>query len=160
MTEVTAASLSTPGRVRSQNEDAHAVVSPEDPIVLARKGHLLAVADGLGGLDAGEVASATAIQAVVESYYSQTSPARIEPALHHAVQMANLKVHESARSAPNRRSMQTTLTCLALAARSAYVAHVGDTRVYLWRAGKLSQLTDDHSEAAELVRMRLAKPES
>ncbi len=160
MIEVSAAGLSTPGRVRDHNEDSHAVVSPEDPVLIGRKGHLLAVADGLGGLDAGEVASATAIRAVVETYYAPTSPSRVEPALQHAVQVANMKVHESARSVAGRRSMQTTLTCLALAGASAYVAHVGDTRVYLRREETLTQLTMDHSEAAELVRMRLAKPES
>jgi protein phosphatase len=160
MIEVRAAGLSTPGRVREHNEDSHAVVSPEDPILLGRKGHLLAIADGLGGQDAGEVASDTAIRAVVESYYAPTSPGRIEPALQHAVQVANLKVHEAARNNPSRRSMQTTLTCLVLAGQSAYVAHVGDTRVYLRRGESLTLLTNDHSEAAELVRMRLAKPES
>jgi protein phosphatase len=56
--------------------------------------------------------------------------------------------------------MQTTLTCLVLAGRSAYIAHVGDTRVYHRRRDAISLLTNDHSEAAELVRMRLAKPES
>jgi protein phosphatase len=160
MLEVIAAGLSTPGRVREHNEDSHAVVSPEEPGLLQRKGHLLAIADGLGGLNAGEVASATAIRAVVDSYYAPTSPGRIEPALQHAVQMANLKVHEAARTNPAHRAMQTTLTCLVLAGQFAYVAHVGDTRVYLVRSNDLTLLTNDHSEAAELVRLRLAKPES
>jgi protein phosphatase len=160
MIEVIAASLSTAGRVREHNEDAHAVVSPEDPLLLERKGHLVAIADGLGGMDAGEIASATAIRAVVDTYYAATSPSRIEPALNHAVQVANLKVHESARANPSYRGMQTTLTCLSLCGRSAYIAHVGDTRVYLRRGSATSILTSDHSEAAELIRMRLAKPES
>jgi protein phosphatase len=136
------------------------VVSPEDPTLIERKGHLLAIADGLGGLNSGEVASATAIRAVVESYYAPTSPSRIEPALNHAVQVANLKVHEGARGNSGQRGMQTTLTCLVLAGRSAYIAHVGDTRVYHRRGTTFNQLTNDHSEAAELVRMRLARPES
>jgi protein phosphatase len=160
MIQVIAAGLSTPGRVREHNEDAHAVISPEDPMLIERKGHLLAIADGLGGLEAGEVASATAIRSVVDTYYAATSPSRIEPALNHAVQVANLKVHENARANPRHRGMQTTLTCLALSGRSAYIAHVGDTRVYLRRGRAISQLTNDHSEAAELVRMRLARPES
>jgi protein phosphatase len=126
MIEVVAAGVSTPGRVREHNEDCHAVVSPEDPTLIERKGHLLAIADGLGGLNSGEVASATAIRSIVESYYAPTSPSRVEPALNHAVQVANLKVHDGARGNPGQRGMQTTLTCLVLAGRSAYIAHVAD----------------------------------
>lgn len=160
MIEVLAASLSTSGRSREINEDSLTVVCPEEPAIRERKGHLIAVADGLGGHEAGQIASATAIQALVDAYYAPTSPSRVEPALQHAVQVANLKVHEVARADPAYRGMQTTLSALVLAGGFAYVAHVGDSRVYLKRPGKLSVLTNDHSEAAELVRMRLASAES
>jgi PPM family protein phosphatase len=55
--------------------------------------------------------------------------------------------------------METTLSAIVLAGTQAYVAHIGDTRVYHWRDGHLAQLTSDHSEAAELVRMRILKPD-
>ncbi len=55
--------------------------------------------------------------------------------------------------------METTLTAVALAADHAYVAHVGDSRVYHWRGGRLAQLTADHSEAAELVRLKVLSPD-
>jgi serine/threonine protein phosphatase PrpC len=136
------------------------VVQPEDPAVGERKGHLIVVADGLGGHAAGQVASATAVRALADAYYSASSPSRVEPALHHAVRVANLRVHDASQRNPDYRSMQTTLTCLVLAGSSAYVAHVGDSRAYHWREGTLTQLTEDHSEAAELVRLRLASPAS
>ena len=160
MIEVLVAGLSTSGRSRELNEDSLIVVSPEEPAVRERKGHLIAIADGLGGHEAGQIASATAIQALAEAYYAPTSASRVEPALQHAVQVANLKVHEVARGNPEYRGMQTTLSVLVLAGGFGYVAHVGDSRVYLKRAGKLSVLTSDHSEAAELIRMRLASAES
>ena len=160
MIAIAAAGRSVSGRVREENEDSLASVSPEDTTVLERKGHLLAIADGLGGHEAGQVASATALAGLVTAYYAPTGPARVEPALQHAVQAANLKVHHAAQGDPRYRSMQTTLSCLALAGASAYLAHVGDSRIYLLRGDTLTQLTNDHSEAAELIRLRLAKPES
>lgn len=160
MIAIAAAGRSVSGRVRENNEDSLASVSPEDTTILERKGHLLAIADGLGGHEAGQVASATAIAGLVGAYYAPTSPARVEPALQHSVQAANLKVHSAAQRDPSYRSMQTTLSCLALVGVSAYVAHVGDSRIYLLRGDTLTQLTNDHSEAAELIRLRLARPES
>jgi len=79
--------------------------------------------------------------------------------LRQAVQAANLRIHELTHRNPEYRSMETTLSALAIAGAQAYIAHIGDTRIYHWRAGRLSQLTSDHSEAAELVRMRVLKPE-
>ena len=159
MIGIEAAGRSHSGRVRPENEDHHALVTPSDPALRERKGHLLVVADGLGGHEAGQVASATAVHGLVDAYYASTSPSRVEPALQHAVQVANLRVHAVARQNSSYRSMQTTLSSLVLAGASAYIAHVGDSRIYLIRAGTLTQLTNDHSEAAELVRLRLVKQE-
>lgn len=159
MIEVIAAGRSVSGRLRTENEDNYRLVLPSDLSLTDKKGHLIAIADGLGGHEAGQVASATALEGLVEAYYASTSPSRVEPALQRAVQAANLRVHDQARRNPEYRGMQTTLSCVALAGASAFLAHVGDSRVYLLREGALSQLTDDHSEAAELVRLRLARPE-
>lgn len=160
MIVILAAGRSEVGRTREVNEDAFTRVTPEDPLVGERKGHLLAVADGLGGHAAGEVASATALQGLVEAYFASTSPSRVEPALQRAIQAANLRVHERSRQDARYRAMQSTLSCLVLTGASGYVGHVGDSRIYQLRDGRLTQLTSDHSEAAELVRMRLAKAES
>ena len=160
MIEVAAAGLSTSGQVRDENEDAHVIVCPEDPVVRERRGYLTAIADGLGGQNAGQVASATALRALVDAYYAPTAASRVEPALQHATQVANLRVHDASRANADFRGMQTTLSALVLAGTAAYVAHVGDSRVYHWRRGVLTAVTTDHSEAAELVRLRLVSPQA
>ena len=159
MLEVEGAGLSDPGPYRETNEDAIGSFVPEDPMLLERKGVLYAIADGLGGHQAGEVASSTAVATVIEEYYAPSSHSRIEPALRNALQAANLRVHDLALRHAEYRSMGTTFTAIALAGAQAYIAHVGDTRVYHWREGRFTQLTSDHSEVAELVRMRVVKPE-
>jgi protein phosphatase len=159
MTEIEAAGHTDPGPNRPTNEDSTGSHSPDDPIILERKGFVCAVADGVGGHQAGEVASSVAVSTVIEEYYSPTSHSRIEPALHHAFQAANLRIHALAQRNPEYRTMETTLTALVIWGACAYVAHVGDSRVYHWRDGRLVQLTTDHSEAAELARMRVVRPE-
>ena len=156
---VKAAAQTHRGRVRANNEDAVGSVQPTDPTARERKGLLFAIADGMGGMNAGEVASATAISTLLDEYYAPSNSSRIEPALRHAMQLANLRVHDLGQKNLDQRGMGTTLSALALAGATAYIAHVGDSRVYRLRDGRLSQLTQDHSEVADLVRMRIVKPE-
>ncbi len=156
--QLIAAAQTNKGRVRANNEDAVGSVQPTDPAARERKGCLFAVADGLGGLNAGEVASATAIQTLLDEYYAPSNAARVEPALRRAMQQANLRVHDMGQRNVEQRGMATTLTALALAGATAYIAHVGDSRLYRLRGDKLTQLTQDHSEVAELVRMKIVPP--
>lgn len=144
---------------RETNEDSIGCFAPSEPLALERKGYLYVVADGLGGHNAGEVASSAAVATLREEYYSPSNHTRIEPALRQALQAANLKIHELTHRHAEYRSMETTLSAIAIAGSTAYIAHIGDSRIYHWRAGKLVQLTSDHSEAAELVRLRILKPE-
>jgi protein phosphatase len=157
--ELEASGLTDRGPHRDVNEDSIGCFSPLDALALQRKGYLYVVADGLGGHSAGEVASSCAVARLGEEYYSPSNHTRIEPALRQAVQAANLRIHELTHRHPEYRSMETTLSAIAIAGAQAYVAHIGDTRIYHWREGRLTQLTSDHSEAAELVRMRILKPE-
>ncbi|MBV9578310.1 MAG: serine/threonine-protein phosphatase [Chloroflexi bacterium] len=157
--ELEASGHTDAGPHRETNEDSIGCFSPADTLALQRKGYLYVVADGLGGHNAGEVASASAVARMGEEYYSPSNHTRIEPALRQAVQAANLRIHELTHHHPEYRTMETTLSAVAIAGAQAYIAHIGDTRIYHWRAGGLSQLTSDHSEAAELVRMRILKPE-
>lgn len=150
---------SHPGAQRSENEDSTGAHVPEDAALLERKGALFALADGLGGHLAGEVASSLAVSALVAEYYSPSNHARIEPALRQAVQTANLRVFDAAQRRAEHRGMATTLTAVALAGRHAFLAHVGDSRAYHLQDGRLRQLTTDHSEVAELVRMRVLSAE-
>jgi protein phosphatase len=157
--ELESSGLTDAGPHRETNEDSIGCFAPSDSLALQRKGYLYVVADGLGGHAAGEVASSSAVARMGEEYYSPSNHTRIEPALRQAVQAANLRIHELTHHHPEYRSMETTLSAVAIAGAQAYVAHVGDTRIYHWRAGGLTQITTDHSEAAELVRMRILKPE-
>jgi len=159
MLELEAGGLTHAGPHRETNEDSIGCFAPGDQLARERKGYLYVVADGLGGHSAGEVASSSAVATLGEEYYSPSNHTRIEPALRQAVQAANLRIHELTHRHPEYRSMETTLSALVVAGAQAYIAHIGDTRVYHWREGRLSQLTSDHSEAAELVRLRILKPE-
>jgi protein phosphatase len=159
MLELESSGLTDAGPRRETNEDSIGSFAPADQLALQRKGYLYVVADGLGGHNAGEVASSSAVARMGEEYYSPSNHTRIEPALRQAVQAANLRIHELTHRHPEYRSMETTLSAIAMAGAQAYIAHVGDTRIYHWREGRLTQLTSDHSEAAELVRMRILKPE-
>ncbi len=153
------AAISHPGVVRPNNEDALGYLIPERPEVLTARGALFSVADGVGGLAAGEVASQTAVTVMADEYFSPRAPFGIEAALRLAAEAANRRVYVLAQAtSPELSGMQTTLSALVIAGRQAYIAHAGDTRVYRLRRGTMTQLTADHSEAAELLRLRLITP--
>lgn len=116
---------------------------------------LFAVADGIGGYEGGEVASAMAIAITLDAYC--TSPREWGPAkrLNRAVQRANIEIHNKALTIPELRRMGTTLTAVVIDNGTLHAAHVGDCRLYLVRRGKISQLTKDHTVVQERVRMGL-----
>lgn len=149
--------FSEQGPVRETNEDFIAHQCPEEPAVRLSKGHLFAIADGVGGTQAGEVASREATQQLISSYYG--SPKRWGRAMEEAFQRANLHVYDLGLSNPEYRKMQTTLSAIVLVEDRAMIGHVGDTRIYLVRGGTIQQLTRDHSEVNELVRMQIITPE-
>jgi PPM family protein phosphatase len=134
------------GRQRSANEDS-LVVSPP----------LFAVADGMGGAKAGEVASAVAVEAV-EGARESSEPA--EAQLASIVREANRRIYDLAVADESRRGMGTTLTLAKLHGDEVSLAHVGDSRAYRLRAGELEQLTRDHSLVAELERSGQITPEA
>lgn len=125
------------GLIRSDNEDAFLVAPP-----------LFAVADGLGGHQAGEIASSIAIDTLLENA-PRTADAK---ALGRAIRRANGAVIEAAETGRGRTGMGTTLTAAMLEGTRISVAHVGDSRAYLLRLGRLEQITQDHSMVADLVR--------
>ncbi|HEU5315623.1 MAG TPA: protein phosphatase 2C domain-containing protein [Chloroflexota bacterium] len=157
---IVAAATTHPGLLRDNNEDSLLLRAPDDAALLLSRGTLFAVADGVGGQNAGEIASRVAVDVLAQEYYSPRAPHQIETALRQALQAANLSVYNQAHGPDAAlRMMQTTLAVVVLAGRQAYVGHAGDTRVYLARSGAVSQLTSDHSEAAELLKLRLITPE-
>lgn len=124
------------GQVREANEDGY---------VVDRRLHLFAVADGMGGHRAGEVASATALEALRAAVASGTG-------IGDAITSANSAVHGKASDDAELQGMGTTLTAIVPDGNGVLVGHVGDSRAYLLRDGELRQLTTDHSLVEELVR--------
>jgi protein phosphatase len=139
------------GRVRENNEDKFEYLEPEEPSVLARKGRVFAVADGMGGHSSGQIAAEIALNGFIRYYYADIS-ADVAEALRRAVQNANNQVIEVARTVPGRAGMGATLTAAVLRERELYIAQVGDSRCYLLRNQQLRQITEDHSWVAEQVR--------
>jgi len=151
------------GKKRPNNEDAF----------LADDGlGLYAVADGIGGHEGGEVASRMTLATLSEVLHNEFAsdrgaPAsRISPdtdqylsALRNAVTLANTIILQASAQNPGLASMGTTVTVVFLRSRTAILAHVGDSRAYLFRDGTLKQLTEDHSFVAEQIRAGLISPE-
>lgn len=147
---VAVGAASSMGRVREINEDAYAFFTPDEEHVVASRGALFAVADGMGGHAAGQIASETALDALIESYYQRMDSSPQE-ALRDAVERANRAVYSESQARPNLTGMGTTLTAAAFVEGRLAYAHVGDSRGYMLRRGELSQFTTDHSWVAEQV---------
>lgn len=137
------AERSDTGRVRDHNEDRSYVAA-----------HVVAVADGMGGALAGEVAAQMAVEAI-EGISKPADPLSIKA----AIENANRAIRRMAAQDPSKSGMGTTITAATLAGRRLDVVHVGDSRAYLWRGDALKQLTHDHSVVAELVRQGSLSPE-
>jgi PPM family protein phosphatase len=127
------------GKVRQANEDAFLAEAP-----------LFAVADGMGGHLAGDVASATAVDVITQQSASAslTDPQTLSALL----RAANRAIWEKASSDPSLKGMGTTCTLVMIEDGHAQVAHVGDSRAYLLRDGELTQLTDDHTLVSRMVK--------
>src|SRR5262245_18586033 len=134
------------GRQRSANEDAFVVAPP-----------FFAVADGMGGAKAGEVASQLAADAFSGEGESGEAP---EEQLSRILREANRRIYELAATDESRRGMGTTLTAAKVHDSEVSLGHVGDSRAYLMRDDKLEQLTRDHSLVAELERSGQLSPEA
>lgn len=140
----------------------------EDNFLVDKKLSLFVVADGMGGHAAGEVASAIAVRTVheeirreadlINDYLSgATGAAKVTQRdlmtlLEHAVQRACNKINEEAQADPQKRGMGTTLDALLVIGHQGFIAHVGDSRIYLFRQGRVEQITEDHTVFNELVK--------
>jgi PPM family protein phosphatase len=138
------------GKIRTSNEDQY-VVDPQKRIFL--------VADGMGGHAAGEVASKMAASKIEESLSQAESFSDPESFLQQAVQNANVQVYNTQLHNPEYRGMGSTLTILTFQHDRYYIAHVGDSRAYLFRNGNLIQLTRDHSIVWQLYEDKLISKE-
>lgn len=156
--EMRAAVVSDLGRARDHQEDTATAYEPPDTAVLAQRGSLLIVADGMGGHNAGEVASRTAVNEIERTYYGGGGD-DLAVALSQAVQAANQAVYRLAQADARRQGMGTTVTAVIVHDRDLWIANVGDSRAYLLRAGQISQITRDHSWVEDQVRAGVLTPE-
>ena len=141
------------GCVRPGNEDAGKIVFTDD----GNRGLLVVLADGMGGHEAGEVASQTAVETIAKVYpQAKGTPGE---ALEYAFRQANETIWTLAAKNPAMTGMGTTCTALALLGKKAWAAHVGDSRLYLVRGGDIHQLSEDHTMVMELVRQGLLSVE-
>jgi PPM family protein phosphatase len=145
MTALRSAGLTDPGRRRRHNEDAFVCEPP-----------LFAIADGMGGAQAGELASRLAAATVGRAETTEGSGRERVVAL---IEAANRSVYERASGDQSVSGMGTTMTVALVEDDQVWVGHVGDSRAYLLRDGVLEQITEDHSLVAELVRSGRLTPD-
>ncbi len=145
------------GCVREINEDSGELVWPTEATRLEKRGILAAVADGMGGHEAGEQASRLAVGEIADEYYRRHDDPHVS--LRHAFERANRTIRREAARRPEWAGMGTTCTALVLRGGLAYAAHVGDSRCYLLRGGDIYLMTEDHSMVMELVRKGLLTQE-
>jgi serine/threonine protein phosphatase PrpC len=144
------------GKVRTNNEDAMGSFIPASRHQARSHGFLFAVADGVGGYDLGEVASATAVKVLTEEFAKAQAGTMLISLLPRLIQHANAAVHDCTLAQEYRgKKMATTLVACALRYDQAIVSHVGDSRCYLVRNGKASQVTQDHTWVNEQRKMGL-----
>ncbi len=158
MDNIEFASLTDVGIRRSHNQDNYAVLPAKDAAQWQEHGHFFLVADGMGAHAVGELASKLAVDSVPHIYskHAHEGPA---VALRKAFVETNLTIHSRGQQNREFAGMGTTGTALALRPEGAWIGHVGDSRVYRVRNGRIEQLSFDHSLVWELARRQRCSPE-
>lgn len=139
-----------PGPNGARNEDVAVYVLPHPDEPFARNGALALVADGMGGHAAGEIASRLAADIIRSIFYDRAGT--VPEVLAACLEAANRTIYQRSKSDPSCAGMGTTCTVVAVRDDMVYLGHVGDSRAYILRDGRLRQISQDHSVVAELVR--------
>jgi serine/threonine protein phosphatase PrpC len=148
-------SKSSPGPVRKVNEDFVAFWQPEEEAERLQRGAIAVVADGVGGMNKGEVASRMACEVAI-ALFKRINPANTpKQILRQIFETANLDLYEAGMADPQKGRMATTLSVCIFRDKELSIGHVGDTRVYIVRHEQLRKLTEDHSYTAMQVKLRL-----
>jgi PPM family protein phosphatase len=146
------------GMVRSENQDRTGVWVDGKEETAREQGRLFVVCDGMGGHNGGSVASATAVEALVASFRESTHRG-VKRRLGYAIDRANAAVRTKAAQDLTLRNMGTTCVALVLRGHRAQVAHIGDSRAYLFRKGAAEQITRDHTYLNDLIEIGLLTPD-
>lgn len=152
------ASLTDVGVRRSHNQDSHATLPASDLEQFNARGHVFLVADGMGAHAVGELASKLAADSIPHIYSKHAQEGPI-PALRKAFVEANQNIHNRGQANREFEGMGTTATGIVLRPEGAWVGHVGDSRAYRIRGGKIEQLSFDHSLVWELAKRQRKNPE-
>jgi protein phosphatase len=155
--EIRASLATNPGCVRTQNQDAAVFARPSDDRGLATHGVIALVADGMGGCNGGEVASALACEKIPKVYFASNGPA--PAALRASLEAVNAEIYQTAQAQPELRGMGTTAVAFAVTSSHGWLAYVGDSRLYLIRRGQIYRMSEDHSMVFEMVHKGLLTPE-
>ena len=147
---VEVAGLSDVGCQRRSNEDRYGYWEPTSDTELEGKGRLAVVADGMGGHEGGQDASRIAVDAI-QQLYATSSDGDPQSLLTAGFREAHARIHQFAAERPELRGMGTTATAIVLRANRLYYSHIGDSRLYLVRNGRITRLTHDHSYVGSLV---------
>ncbi len=151
------AALTDTGKLRENNEDCLFVLDTDAPNTLgAQSFGIYLIADGMGGHNSGEVASETASRIISETLLDSLKPvSRAQSPSHivkRAIEKANKEIYKLAGAKPELEAMGTTITLGLRLDNQIYIGHVGDSRAYLIRQGRILQLTEDHSLVAYLLK--------
>lgn len=155
---IVAASATDTGMRRTNNQDSLTVIRAPNPEAFKARGHLFMVADGMGAHAVGELASKLACDYIPHTYHKARAAAPAD-ALTKAYQEVGAQIYNKAAANPDFHRMGTTCSTLVLLPAGALIAHVGDSRVYRVRGGRIDQLSFDHSLVWELVRKGHMPPE-
>src|SRR5579859_1646101 len=152
------ASLTDIGCQRENNEDSYGYWEPANDADFARLGRLAMVADGMGGHEGGQIASRLAVETFIKAY-SAANESDPQKRLLAALDKAHHNIRKRAGQNPQLSSMGTTCTAFAVINTHLYFVHVGDSRLYLLREGKLRILSRDHTLIARLLEKGLIRPD-
>jgi protein phosphatase len=140
------------GRLRENNEDKCEFRIPDSDALLATRGSAFVVCDGMGGAEAGQIASELATKTFLDVYYNHRSADPAEAA-RDAAKTANRYVNDVSKTVPNRSGMGCTLTALLIVQNEAILAHVGDSRAYQLRGDEFKQMSEEHTYVEEQVKL-------
>jgi len=148
--QLQSSSVSDIGKIRQNNEDSYLELVIENKNVNCL---LLVVADGMGGHNAGEVASKTVVESIESYFKSEESDLNSDKTLIYlkeSIEQANLEVFNASANDEKLKGMGSTCTAMMILNNQIFIAHVGDSRAYLLRGNNINQLTKDHTLAEKM----------
>lgn len=147
------------GKLRPHNEDYHGHFIPSDTFIRDKLGSLFVISDGVGGNAAGEVASAEAVNVLLQEYYFGEHSEKVSQRFKNAFQYTAMHLYDLSSNNTPIQNMKCTLSALLIKEDKFFITHVGDSKIFLLRSKKIIQLTKDHSLVGKLVRLGLISDE-